>query len=268
MGQVPACSIPEDHEAEIVVGKEHWRRSARRAAAVADLFGILEITGAPTVGAATRLAVAEALASVAGKFKGGRGLNVEVARCPTRPGAQDALRFAYSLRSADSKAVAGARASIERELARSGTSRLIPRFIRALEAHGERCLKTEALRKVTVTEWTLKSAGDVTRDELTVMGGQGHKSFRLSERSRVQSDAPMLFSACATVPIDCSHQDSLGLPCSAPAPSLMRVDDESCSDDKSGAAPVVTWIEPFRATTTAAVQHETLAQVCGTAVSN
>jgi len=102
------------------------------------LRGVLEIAGSAAVGAATRLAVAEALAAVVGRAspKGTRS-SIEVTRSPPKPGAfPGALRFAYAVRFTDRTAVALGRRALEREAADGGRRRLLPRFAAALRAHG------------------------------------------------------------------------------------------------------------------------------------
>lgn len=138
----------------------------KRPPAGANLRGTLEIRGSQAVGAKTRLAVAEALASVARRGQSRRvapkgqdeagGINVEVARSPLQPGApEDTLRFTYAVRLSSSDEEKAVRIALEKEAAGDGKHRLLPRFFRSLKSHGEEC---EASPELRVTEWTVESS--------------------------------------------------------------------------------------------------------------
>eukprot|EP00747_Dinoflagellata_sp_TGD_P170404 gnl/TRDRNA2_/TRDRNA2_201878_c0_seq1.p1 gnl/TRDRNA2_/TRDRNA2_201878_c0~~gnl/TRDRNA2_/TRDRNA2_201878_c0_seq1.p1 ORF type:complete len:252 (-),score=38.28 gnl/TRDRNA2_/TRDRNA2_201878_c0_seq1:176-853(-) len=138
----------------------------------AVLRGVLEIEGAGTVGAVTRLAVAEALASVArqrGKASSippsgqeEAPLRIEVTWSPPRAGARsDVLTFAYAVGFGDVGSAADAQAQLEKEAATGGTRRLLPHFAKALGLRGE-----SVASQMRIVQWTFgarASAGHLRR---------------------------------------------------------------------------------------------------------
>eukprot|EP00747_Dinoflagellata_sp_TGD_P170044 gnl/TRDRNA2_/TRDRNA2_200564_c0_seq1.p1 gnl/TRDRNA2_/TRDRNA2_200564_c0~~gnl/TRDRNA2_/TRDRNA2_200564_c0_seq1.p1 ORF type:complete len:269 (+),score=54.52 gnl/TRDRNA2_/TRDRNA2_200564_c0_seq1:70-807(+) len=157
-----AADLPCEALTEVEFEKGH--RTPRKAG-VPDLRGVLEIQGVGTVGAVTRLAIAEALAATVRRTKSVKDkkpqdlssqIRVEVTREASRPETPlDALRFAYCLRMGDQLAAAEAQAILEKEAASGGVKRLLPRFAVALEARGEAIAE---IGEVTILEWTIEPA--------------------------------------------------------------------------------------------------------------
>lgn len=108
-----------------------WKPAKTRTADV--LRGELEIVGTTAVGAASRLAVAEALAAVVSPVVQSCKVHVEVTRCPPRPQAKPhALRFSYAVRLSNPSAVPAARLALQFEAKIGGKQRLLPTFIASL----------------------------------------------------------------------------------------------------------------------------------------
>lgn len=118
------------------------------------LRGVVEIVGATAVGAATRLALAEAIAAVLSRTAGAQS-HIEVTRSPISPRAPPrTLRFAYAVRFEDPEAVPAARKLLEAEAVHGGRKRLLPRFAAALSKHGEAPPSESELR---VADFTVQS---------------------------------------------------------------------------------------------------------------
>jgi len=145
-----------------------------RAADDSDVLrGILEIAGIDVVGAATRLAVAEALAAVVtGAVGSGRShASIEVTRSP--PALWTAcctLRVAYTVRFTDSAILESVRKALEHEVACGGRRRLLPCFASALGLHGEKPTPHNSLRIVDFSVMDLVVPGKGrTADEADVL---------------------------------------------------------------------------------------------------
>lgn len=135
--------------------QQHWRPQQQQCQRAADdsdvLRGILEIAGIDVVGAATRLAVAEALAAVVtGAVGPGRSrASIEVTRSPPALWTSCCtLRVAYTVRFTDSAILGSVRKALEHEVACGGRRRLLPCFASALSLHGEKPTPHSTLRIV------------------------------------------------------------------------------------------------------------------------
>mmetsp|Transcript_32314 Transcript_32314/g.57176 ORF Transcript_32314/g.57176 Transcript_32314/m.57176 type:complete len:196 (-) Transcript_32314:14-601(-) len=129
----------------------------------AHLRGMMEIEGTTAVGAATRLALAEALAAVLHRH--GPEARVEVARSTARIDAKpDALRFDYSIHLGDLATMPAARQVLEREIETGGRRRLLAHFAKSLNAHDEPAAKASvASHGLRVVDWTVEACLPITK---------------------------------------------------------------------------------------------------------
>jgi len=165
MGQAGCNGLNCEADASLVVQEMLESDKACRPAGT-GIRGILEIDGSTAVGAATRLALAEALAAIVRhgtSSRKGSQARVEVVRNLGRSNAKKhTLRFTYAVSIVDPVAAEAARSALQREASRGGRRRLLPSFAAALRAHGEGS-QTKQCSNLRIVAWTVEGgeASDV-----------------------------------------------------------------------------------------------------------